>query len=280
MAKKIPVKELFNYIEMMLRDKWGYIWGTAGVMWTQARQNKVTDERAQMYGDKWIGHMVTDCSGVMVYIWKKFGLDILHGSNSIAKRGYIGKLQRTPEPGFAAFKYRPGDDDYYHIGIVGADGATVYEAKGTIEGFTTSKSSAWDYFAPFKDVDYTVESEVIPVDPYYAKITGDNVRIRSGPGTTYKKIGDNLFKGDIVKVVAEPTENWVFAQVEGQKIQGYIFSKYVEKIDEPAEEPGDEYHEVEPADPEKPMIELDANVALAMYDVLYIALKDKGLLND
>jgi len=42
--------------------------------------------------------------------------------------------------------------------------------------------------------------EIVPSFPYMAEIIGDNVNIRSGPGTNYYRCG-KLDKGDIVKVV-------------------------------------------------------------------------------
>ena len=101
----IPVSELYQYCDKMLAEKWGYIWGTSGIKWTQARQNAVSDDMAKKYGSKWIGHMVSDCSGVMVYIWKQYGLSIAHGSNSIVRK-YCGAVSKTPQPGYAAFKWR------------------------------------------------------------------------------------------------------------------------------------------------------------------------------
>lgn len=249
MAYKIPVSKIYPYLETMLNDKWGYIWGTAGIKWTQARQNALVrtygpdDPNRGMgvkFGSKWIGHMVTDCSGVMVYIWKQFGLSIPHGSNSIAdNKRYTGKKTTTPHPGYAAFQISKNDqNDERHIGIVGPDGHTVYEAKGTKAGFVTSDASKWDYFAPFTQVDYE-EKETDPMEKYTAVVTGNGVRVRSGPGVNFKKIGE-VNKGDIITVLSE-TEKWVFADTNG--VQGYIYSQYVEKTDipeQPVEEDKDE----------------------------------------
>ena len=95
---KIPVKGLYENCEMMLRDHWGYIWGTAGIEWTQARQDATENEMAQKYGSRWIGHMVTDCSGVMVYIWRQYGLKIPHGSPHRDCR--CGRLNRLRISGY------------------------------------------------------------------------------------------------------------------------------------------------------------------------------------
>lgn len=284
---KIPVNDLFAYLEMMLREDWGYIWGTAGVMWTAEKQKRLEDTysvddlnrgKSVRYGSKWIGHTVTDCSGVLVYIGLKYGIKYPHGSTSMVEEGYLTDWDTKPHPGWAALvDPTPETANNNHIGYVGRDGITVYEAKGTIDGFVTSKASdkKWTKFCRIRDVDYSAieKGESIPMlsEYYYAEITGDDVRIRTGPGTNYAKIGTNLNKGDIVKVVAEPTDKWVFAQVEGQRVQGYIFKKYVQKIDPPVVE--------EPA-AKDPTIELDATVALAMYDMLQASLKEKGYLNE
>jgi len=262
---KIPVKELYSYLEKMLEEKWGYIWGTAGVKWTQAKQNNLEKNYSPddpnrglsvQLGSKWIGHMVADCSGVMVYIWKQFGLSIPHGSNSIAdNKRYTGAKTKIPKPGYAAFQIsKDNPEDEYHIGIVGRDGKTVYEDKGTKAGFVTSDASKWDYFAPFTQVDYTEEEESKPVEQYFAVITGDKVRVRSGPGVNFKKIGE-VNKGDIVTVLSK-TDSWVFADTG--KTQGYIYSQYVEKVDNP------EPHEEDESDEETVVIELEFSKEAAL----------------
>lgn len=229
---KIPVKALYDNTMMMLHDKWGYIYGKAGVFWTQKMQDNATDEMAIKYGQQWVGHMVTDCSGVIVYIWKQYGLKIPHGSSSMVREGYIVDCGPTPHPGWAALVDKtPDTPDNDHIGIVGADGVTVYEAKGTQAGFVTSKvtDKKWTKFGRFKDVDYGEEEVPVPPvsDTYFAEITGEGVRLRSGPGTNYAKVGtENLNKGAEVEVLAD-CGNWKFCKVLSDLRQGYIFSKYV-----------------------------------------------------
>lgn len=229
MSKKIPVAGLYTYCDQMLRDQWGYIWGTAGVLWTESRQSTVTDETAQKYGSKWIGHMVADCSGVPVYIWRQYGLSIPHGSNSI-RRQSVGALVKAPSPGYAAFRVK--GEDYHHIGIVGADGATVYESKGTRYGFVTSKADTWDCFAPFKDVLY---EEVQPVPSgtqvnYQAEVTTKSgpLNLRSGPGTSYP-ITDRIPKGATVTVWMEYPDGWRFVDYKAahDSEQGYVSAQYL-----------------------------------------------------
>ena len=221
----IPVHGLYEYLDMMLRDKWGYIYGTAGEMWTQVKQDRVENEMAQRFGAQWIGHMVTDCSGVRVYIWRKYGLRIPHGSSSMVRQGYIVDCGPDPHPGWAALVDKtPDTPDNDHIGIVGADGVTVYESKGTRYGFVTSKvtDKKWTKFGRFRDVDY---SEVEPMDtPYKASVNirAGSLNVRSGPGTEYDKIA-KLSKDDIVTVTAD-YQGWSYIS---DPVIGYVASQYL-----------------------------------------------------
>lgn len=227
---KIPVSGLYHYCEMMLRDRWGYIWGTAGIEWTEARQKATENEMAQKYGSRWIGHKVADCSGVMVYIWRQYGLKIPHGSNSILRK-YCGKPTTSPHPGYAAFKLRNGTD-YYHIGIVSENGQLVYESCGTIMGFRVSSVSEWDWFAPFSDVNYSGEEEKMPDGEkvtYRAEVVTENspLNVRSGPGTQYDKIG-KLPRGEIVDVMVECPNGWRYIDDDGD--QGYVDGRYLKPL--------------------------------------------------
>lgn len=238
---KIPVQALWDYCEKMLQEEWGYIWGAAGILWTAERQKAASNDMAVKYGSKWIGHYVVDCSGVMVYIWKRYGLSIPHGSNSIARK-CVGKMGTRPQPGYAAFIWKPDDTDKYpdgkgnysHIGIVAKDGETVYEARGTINGFVTSPVSRWDYFAPFNDVDYEGSVEPLPDDGervfYRAKVTtkGGKLNVRSGPSTDFDVI-HQLPNGTVVDVMfVYADKGWAFIDDDGD--QGYASMSYLAPV--------------------------------------------------
>lgn len=251
---KILVKALFENCKTMLRDKWGYIWGTAGVMCTENILNKAANnpnnpnpEVTEKYGKQWLGHMVTDCSGVMVYIWKQYGLSIPHGSNSMVRQGYVLDITPTPKAGYAAFVYKEDTNDYSHIGIVAEDGQTVYEAKGTQSGFVTSKvtDKKWNRFGRFKDVDYEGSGEALK-PPYYATVATNSgpLNVRSGPSTEYPKIG-KVQKGQTVIVKTHNAE-WDFINADG--LQGYVSTAYLKPEKEV------------PDDPEPPKPEPSGNV--------------------
>ncbi|MBR1407431.1 MAG: SH3 domain-containing protein [Clostridia bacterium] len=230
---------------MMLRDHWGYIWGTAGILWTEARQKATDNEMAEKYGSRWIGHMVTDCSGVMVYIWRQYGLTIPHGSSSMVRQGYIVDCGPDPHPGWAALvDPTPDTPDNNHIGIVGADGETVYEARGTQSGFVTSKvtDKKWTKFGRFKDVDYGdgKETGIMPEDGgtrvyYRAEVATEKGRlnVRSGPGTDYGVLFA-LPKGTVVDVLFEYPSGWDWISDDGD--HGYVCHKYLKKVEGAAAE--------------------------------------------
>ena len=87
--KMISCQALIEKFQYALNNAWGYIWGTAGVKWTAAKQaalEKTTDADRAMgrkYGSKWIGHMVADCSGLFSCAFDQLGGYMYHGSNTM-----------------------------------------------------------------------------------------------------------------------------------------------------------------------------------------------------
>lgn len=211
----IPVKKLIALFRRMYDEHWTYEWGAA-------RKGCV------------------DCSGAFVWAYKQFGASIYHGSNTIARR-HVGKLTPTPQPGYAAFKWKANDTtkypdgcgDFYHIGLVAEDGRTVYEARGTRTGFTTSDVSKWMCFAPLTAVSY---EEGEPMKTPYAAIVATqsgSLNMRSGPGKEHPAIF-KLPKGTPVTVLIDYGNGWAFVDEDGT--QGYVSTLYL-KPAEPVTEP-------------------------------------------
>lgn len=192
----MTAEELIAKFEYALDNKWGYIWGTAGDLWTEAKQkqkinymvskygttwkknSEAKDDNyygAALYGDKWIGHYVADCSGLFRWAFNQFKIYIAHGSNTIF-RGYCtktGKLQNgkrldgeTLKPGTAVFVYKRDRDNYSHIGLY-VGGSKVIEASGTQAGVCVSNIAAnkWTYWGELKNVSYTEENNGFPENP-------------------------------------------------------------------------------------------------------------------
>lgn len=180
----IKASALVEKFKQALSEKWGYIWGTAGIPWTQARQTqkvnymitkygakwqKNADAKADnyyntaLYGSKWIGHTVADCSGLFAWAFKQLGGAIAHGSNSIydrycSKKGKItDAVRKSMLPGTAVFVDHSGNKS--HIGLFIGNN-TVIEAASTQAGVCTSKlnTSKWTYYGLLKGVEYPEEA--------------------------------------------------------------------------------------------------------------------------
>lgn len=180
----IEAADLVAKFHYALDDKWGYIWGTAGILWTQARQNQkvkyMTDKygsnwkknadakndtyyKSAYYGSMWINHYVADCSGLFAWAFKQLGGAIAHGSNSIFDRYCSSKgkitdsVRKSIKPGTAVFVDKNGNKS--HIGLYVGSGKVI-EASGVQAGVCTSNLSAgkWTYWGELKNVSYSSEN--------------------------------------------------------------------------------------------------------------------------
>ena len=161
----IQSADLVSCFQRMLDEKWGYIYGASGQVWTEAKQKDATRDTTVWYGRRWIGRMVTDCSGAFVWAYKQLGETIYHGSNTIWKKHCAsqGKLSggkradgQSMKFGTAVFLLKDGCR--HHIGLyVGND--VVIEAKSTYYGVVTSHLSHWDEWGELAKVDYTDADE-------------------------------------------------------------------------------------------------------------------------
>ena len=160
----VTAQGLIDKFEYALHDKWGYIWGKYGQLWTEADQKNTTDEMAEKYGAQWVGHHVADCSGLGYWAFKELGGYIFHGSNTIwnkyvTDRSELKNGARTDGkpllPGDPVFrkKTQDGKINRHHIGYY-VGGNTVIEARGTQYGVVTSTLSRWHETAHWLNVDY------------------------------------------------------------------------------------------------------------------------------
>jgi hypothetical protein len=176
----ITAQALIEKFQYALDNNWGYIWGTAGVMWTAVRQaalEKTTDENRAMsrkYGKKWIGHTVADCSGLFVWVFRQFDLQMSHISSNIyisyctsTKGKLTAELKQTIRPGSAVFTGEKAGK-HPHVGLYIGNN-TVIEAKGTIAGVVTSNltDKKWTFYGELKNVDYNnseIQNSSTPAD--------------------------------------------------------------------------------------------------------------------
>lgn len=227
-------KKIADLALKVLAEKWGYIWGQSGAMWTEAKQKELERtteskyEQGRKYGSRWIGHRVADCSGLVVYLCKSFGFSVPHGSNSIWKKGYLsekGVIESSNLPvGALVFKLRNGSD-YYHVGVY-VGGGKVVEAQGTKTGVVESNVSDWSHYGLLKGLTYEKNDvvsggETLKVGAAVVDVPNDGtVNIREKPEG---KKQDVLREGEKC-VVVEISGDW--AKVEYHKT-GYIMRKFL-----------------------------------------------------
>lgn len=215
-----------------------------------------------------------DCSGAFVRAYKAAGLSIYHGSNRIERvychdcfdpNGSPNKLK----PGMAVFKYRePGDAyyalpssyqpggkhydgdlrDYYHIGIVESVNPLKIIHATTPNAKRDTSLGKWrragyldavtDYGTPNNDTPSANEGG-IGMALYDAKVIGEGwLNLRSAPRKGGTDIGD-IPSGSLVQVLEETNAEWAKVFYDGQS--GYVMRNYLIRIEEPEEEPEEEY---------------------------------------
>lgn len=237
----IKREDLIGKFRYALDNKWGYIWGTAGVKWTQAKQDaldKTTDADRAMgrkYGKKWIGHYVADCSGLFTWAFKQLGGYMYHGSNTMwdkycTNQGELVNGKRDDgkelQPGTAVFTRNKTTGKRGHVGLYVGDGQVI-EAAGTQEGVTTSKvTGKWTEWGELKDVDYEGGDE--PVPKGYAIVTGKRLALRSAP-TTSANVILRVDTGEKVKLETPPPDEWEYVSYNGKK--GWMMKKFLKESD-------------------------------------------------
>lgn len=225
--------DLATKIQVPLSEKWGYIFGTSGQVWTQAAQDRITKEKAGNpnyklsieYGSKWIGRRVTDCSGLILWLLSQWGIRVPHGSNSIWKNGYLSKkgaITGDIPVGALVFKLR-GENDYHHVGVYIGDG-NVVESQGTRAGVVLSKLSTWTHYGLVKGVSYgeSPRKEVIPLHnlAYVDVPTGQTLNMRDSPQKG-GRLAAKAQKGTELEVLSVDGE---WAKV---RLECYVMTKFL-----------------------------------------------------
>ena len=156
----ITASALIKKFQYALDEKWGYIWGAGGLIWTEKRQEEATREQTIQYGSQWIGRHVVDCSGLFSWAFSELGGYMYHGSNTMwdkytVSRGELKNGKRTDghdlQPGTAVFVDHNGDKS--HVGLYIGNGEVI-EAASTQQGVIKSKitNKKWSHWAVLKGV--------------------------------------------------------------------------------------------------------------------------------
>ena len=232
---------LVSLFRFALDNQWGYIWGTAGVEWTKAKQealNKTTDANranSRKYGAQWIGHMVADCSGLFTWAFAQLGGYMYHGSNTMwdkycTAQGELIKGKRDDgqelKAGTAVFCYNKEKKNRGHVGLYVGNGLVI-EAAGAKAGVITSQitDKKWVEWGELKGVIYGDPEPVPPVPEGYAIVTGKNLALRQGPSTSCKVI-TRAPTGSKVKITNPPSD-WEYVTYNGK--QGYMMKQYLKE---------------------------------------------------
>ena len=228
----IKVQDLINKFQYALDNEFGYIWGQAGSLWTQKKQNAATREQTVKWGQQWVGHYVADCSGLFSWAFKQLGGYMYHGSNTMwdsycTSKGKLKNGKRTDgkelKPGTAVFVYDDDTGKRSHVGLyVGND--TVIEAAGTKQGVITTKVSnkKWEEWGELKGVSYKEE----PIPEGYAVVTGKRVALRKAP-SVQAGIIMRINTGEQVKLEPEPPSEWDYVSYDGKK--GYMMKEFLKE---------------------------------------------------
>lgn len=227
LAANLIIKFKYAY-----ENKWGYILNTAGILWTQAKQNSTTNTYAQKYGQKWVGHYVADCSGLFSWAFNQLGGYMYHGSNTMwnsycTNKGKLKNGKRTDgqvlKPGTAVFVLKNGNDRS-HVGLYIGNGEVI-EASSTETGVIKTKitNSKWAEWGELKGVDYSGSAPSEDTTPTVGSAVVNNVKValRTGPSTK-----DNVIlrvdKGERVQVLGE---SWTKVTYQGKT--GYMMTKFL-----------------------------------------------------
>lgn len=257
MSTAIKTADLIAKFQYALDNKWGYILGATHTKWTQsaqeakvailekaygsdwkndARSKNNSNYTAAMYGSRWIGHWVTDCSGLFAWAFKELGGYMYHGSNTMwnkycTARGKLEGGKRADgqelKPGTAVFVLKNGSDRS-HVGLY-VGGGIVIEASGTQTGVITSQitNKKWAEWGELKGVDYGATSTPATpaeVEKYDKTATVNDVKValRSAPSTK----STVLLRVDKGATVQVEEEEWTKVSYKGK--QGYMMTKFLD----------------------------------------------------
>lgn len=256
MAATVKTADLIAKFQYALDNKWGYILNTWHTKWSQANQNekvnymknkygdgwknsdaakKDSSYTAALYGSKWIGHYVTDCSGLFYWAFKELGGYMYHGSNTMwnkycVSKGKLSGGKRTDgnelKPGTAVFVLKNGSDRS-HVGLYIGNGKVI-EASSTQTGVITTEitNKKWAEWGELKGVAYDGSATPsVPEEPTIsigsAVVNATKVALRSAPSTN-ASILTRVDKDERVQVLSN---DWTRVSYQGKT--GYMMTKFL-----------------------------------------------------
>lgn len=237
----INVKNFLQKVQIPLQQQWGYIYGTWGRVWTAQLQriysqpSKTNWKKTKQYGSKWIGRIVTDCSGLVRWACHQLGESVAHHSHYLytdycRNKGKLTKGLRAdgtqPLAGSLVFLTN-NEGRKHHVGVYCGNNIVI-EAKGTQWGVVTSQLAHWDAWGELKCINY--KNEIQPSAPitneHYAITTnpGSYLNLRAEPTKKSQSIAQ-IPKGAKVIVINKNNKDWWKISYNGHV--GYAASQYL-----------------------------------------------------
>ena len=250
----MKASELIALFERMLAEHWAYEYGAA-------REG------------------VVDCSGAFVWAFRQYGRSVTHGSNTIARRHVSGGLRPISEakPGWAVFKRRfdglepdqyanDGLGNLYHIGLLGADGKSVLNAKSEEAGFSSDPLGRWQLAAPLSGVAYEEETDMNGLYQVVVTTDRDPLRVRSQPGAG--QIIGHIPKGAIADVLSEDGGENPWPLVRYGAVTGYASGAYLTRIGGNEPTGAEAGQAAQPSEEGAGTVGLPRGLAMQLYSVL------------
>ena len=260
----IRTVDLIAKFQYAYDNHYGYIINKWHTMWTQEQQNSLvnsmrnkygsdwkSDASAKkdtyyygaLYGGQWVGHWVTDCSGLFYWAFKELGGYMYHGSNTMwnkycTAKGKLANGRRTDgqtlRPGTAVFVLK-GTSDRHHVGLYIGNGKVI-EASGSKVGviITEVTNSKWSEWGELTGVDYN-NTDTTPAPTTStttsetektigsAVVNATKVALRSSPSTS-ATILIRVDKGERVQVL---DNGWTKVSYQGKT--GYMMTKFLDE---------------------------------------------------
>ncbi len=210
----ITPEQLLGYFEKACEEKWGYVWGLNGRLYTKeladsyrARRrstSKWRDPDTYWTRDcaRWFDTMAADCSGGIVGAFRKHGTYRDRTANTFFREcTKTGRIEDLPEvPGLCV--WRKG-----HIGVYAGDGV-IMEFRGTEYGCvkTRVKSRNFTHYGYLKDIDYNSASSAV-----------------SSPLPTEERIvglTSPLTRGDDIRALQELLNSWGYKSGKADGVFG------------------------------------------------------------
>lgn len=197
-------KGLVEFAKKALVEKWGYVWGTFGLVLTESLLQQKLKQYPKEVGkylsfikSTLMNRKTADCVGLIKgYYWTKDGKTTYASQSDVSANGMFtiakekGTIDTLPEI-FGICLYKKG-----HIGVyIGNE--QVIEARGTLYGVIQSplkgsKSAGWTHWLKCPYIEYEEEEKFIDIQKHWAKkdiLKAVELELMAGDG-------DNTFDPD------------------------------------------------------------------------------------